>query len=46
MLDEGFKVFTNMHMNWDGIQGIELFELTSERNSAYFSHSPLLRALT
>jgi hypothetical protein len=27
MLDEGIKVFTNMHMNWDGIQGIELFEL-------------------
>ena len=27
MLDEGVKVFTNMHMNWDGIQGIELFEL-------------------
>ena len=27
MMDEGIKVFTNMHMNWDGIQGIELFEL-------------------
>jgi hypothetical protein len=27
MLDEGIKVFTNMHMNWDGIQGIGLFEL-------------------
>jgi hypothetical protein len=27
MLDEGIKVFTNMHMNWDGIQGIELFDL-------------------
>lgn len=25
MLDEGIKVFTNMHMNWEGIQGIELF---------------------
>ena len=27
MRDEGIKVFTNMHMNWEGIQGIDLFEL-------------------
>ena len=27
MLEEGFKVFNSIHMNWDGIQGIELFEL-------------------
>ena len=27
MMEEGIKVFTNMHMNWDGIQGIDLFEL-------------------
>jgi hypothetical protein len=27
MLEEGDKVFTNMHMNWDGIQGVPLFEL-------------------
>ena len=27
MRTEGIKVFTNMHMNWDGIQGIEPFEL-------------------
>ena len=27
MLEEGVKVFTNMHMNWKGIQGIPLFEL-------------------
>ena len=27
MRTEGIKVFTNMHMNWEGIQGIELFEL-------------------
>ena len=27
MLEEGVKVFTNMHMNWDGIQGVPLFEL-------------------
>jgi hypothetical protein len=27
MLDEGIKVFANMLMNWDGIQGIELLEL-------------------
>ena len=27
MLDEGIEVFTSMQMNWDGIQGIELFEL-------------------
>ena len=27
MMEEGIKVFTNMHMYWDGIQGIDLFEL-------------------
>ena len=27
MRNEGSEVFTNMHMNWDGIEGIDLFEL-------------------
>ena len=27
MLEEGVKVFTGIHMNWKGIQGIPLFEL-------------------
>ena len=27
MLEEGVRVFTNMHLNWDGIQGVPLFEL-------------------
>jgi len=34
MLDEGVEVFTNMHMNWDGIQGIELFELDWKEDTA------------
>ena len=27
VMEEGIKVFTNLHMNWDEIQGIGLFEL-------------------
>ena len=26
MRNEGSEVFTNMHMNWDGIEGIDFFE--------------------
>ncbi len=33
MLEEGVKVFTNIHMNWDGIQGIPLFELDWEEDT-------------
>jgi len=33
MLEEGVKVFTNMHMNWDGIQGVPLFELDWEEGT-------------
>ena len=33
MLEEGVKVFTNMHMNWKGIQGISLFELDWEEGA-------------
>ena len=33
MLEEGVKVFTNIHMNWDGIQGISLFELDWEEDT-------------
>ena len=33
MMDEGIKVFTNMHINWDGIQGINLFELDWKEDS-------------
>ena len=33
MLEEGVKVFTNMHMNWDGIQGVPLFELDWEEGA-------------
>jgi hypothetical protein len=33
MLEEGVEVFTNIHMNWDGIQGIPLFELDWEEDT-------------
>jgi hypothetical protein len=33
MLEEGVKVFTNIDMNWDGIQGIPLFELDWEEGT-------------
>ena len=33
MLEEGIKVFTNMYMNWDGIQGVPLFELDWEEGT-------------
>jgi hypothetical protein len=33
MRDEGIKVFTNMHMNWEGIQGIDLFELDWKKDT-------------
>jgi len=33
MLEEGVKVFTNMHMNWKGLQGIPLFELDWEKGT-------------
>jgi hypothetical protein len=33
MLEEGVKVFTNMHKNWDGIQGMPLFKLDWEEGT-------------
>jgi len=33
MLEEGVEVFTNIHMNWDGIQGMPLFELDWEEDT-------------
>ena len=33
MMEEGVKVFTNMHMNWNGIQDIPLFELDWDENT-------------
>ena len=32
-MEEGIKVFTNMYMNWDGIQGVPLFELDWEEGT-------------
>ena len=34
MMDEGIKVFTILHMSWDGIQGIGLFGLDWKEDSS------------
>jgi hypothetical protein len=38
ILEEGVKVFTNIHMNWDGIQGIPLLEWTVRKIHHLYSN--------
>lgn len=33
ILEEGIKFFTHMHMKWEGIQGIRLFEFEWEEGT-------------